>query len=82
MILPSVFVNGQPVRIAVFEHPHATPNSLFVEVFPESPLVPNDEILWSGELPEGKTRLWVRYPCVIHGIEKIGHGLLGAEDRQ
>ena len=41
------------------------PADLFLRLDPQVVLKPGDRIEWSGDLPEGKTQLWVRYKTVL-----------------
>ena len=54
-----ILLNGEPVKTVPFEHPHGTPTDLFLRM--EVVVYPGDHITWSGEMPEGKTTVWVRF---------------------
>jgi len=58
---PNILHNGKPVPTAPFDHEHGQPHDLFLRV-PEDHIVRGgDRLNWTGTLPEGKTRLWVRF---------------------
>ena len=53
-------VNGGVVPFTEFTHRHGRPHDLFVEI--ERPLKGGDDVTYEGNLPEGITDLWVRFP--------------------
>jgi len=80
-----LFVNGKKVTYEPFDHPHGRAGDLFLRIDPKVVLNPGDRIEWSGDLPEGKTQLWVRY-SFTHPIAgkspMIGNARLKESDRR
>ena len=60
-----LYANGKQVTYESFDHPHGEAGDLFLRLDPQVVLKPGDRIEWSGDLPEGKTQLWVRYETVL-----------------
>ena len=53
-------VNGEVVPFTEFPHQHGRPHDLFVKI--ERTLKGGDDVTYEGDLPEGITDLWVRFP--------------------
>ena len=58
---PIILHNGKPVPTAPFDHEHGQPHDLFLCVSEDHVVRGGDRLEWAGTLPEGKTRLWVRF---------------------
>lgn len=82
----SLFVNGRQVTHEQFEHSHGQAGDLFLRLNPQETMNGGDRVEWSGPLPEGKTRLWVRYtmrpPDGCASTTLVGNALLRESDRR
>ncbi len=78
---PTVYVNGLPVDATLYQHRHARPETLFLALLTDSPLRPGDKIQWSGDLPEGKSKLWVRFQAQAATQDHPVYGHSPLEDR-
>jgi len=79
-----LYANGEQVTYEPLDHPHGKAGDLFLRI-EKVVLNPGDRIEWSGDLPEGKTRLWVQYDCnhPTHGWPIMtGHARLKESDRR
>ncbi|NBR00535.1 MAG: hypothetical protein EBT79_06455 [Actinobacteria bacterium] len=55
-----ILLNGEPVSTTPFDHPHGRPTDLFLRM--DGVVVnPGDDVTWSGDMPDGKTHIWVRF---------------------
>jgi len=75
----TILVDGNPVPSIRFEHQHGRPEDVFLLVQTTTPVPPGTEVAWTGDMPTGKTALWVRIPCEVG---KWGTFLLREEDRR
>jgi len=70
-LLLEVYANGRRVTYESYEHPHGQAGDVFLRIDPQVVLNPGDRIEWSGDLPEGKTQLWVRYACTHPPLQRL-----------
>ena len=79
-----LYANGEQVTYESYEHPHGQAGDVFLRIDPQVVLNPGDRIEWSGDLPEGKTQLWVRYACTrpTGGPTMTGNARLKDSDRR
>ena len=72
-------INGQSVPFTEFHHEHGRHYDLFAEI--DVSLKGGDDLAYEGELPEGKTELWVRFPYADWKGEPLGHGNIRLSQR-
>ena len=78
-LMVTIYVNEAPVEASEIEHRYARPEDF--TVFLDHPVRSGDRITYEGDLPVGKTTLWVRFPYVNWKGDTHAHGNLRLTSR-